>query len=155
MTTREIDSNISIAEVFTPAPVLTNNTTVAGTAVDLQGYYAAEAVVHVGTYAETIAGSFSEFSLQESADSATGWTDVANADLTDTVAASSTITGGSTTGVFGKVSSTGTDNVILKTGYKGSKRWIRVKENAQTNHNVGLPFGAVIIRAKGATNPVG
>jgi len=146
MTTREIDSNIVITASLYPAALTTNNTTVAGTGVDLKGFSAAEVVVQVGTYAETVSGAFSEFSIQESDDDTT-YTDVANADLTDTVAATSTVTGASTTGVIGKVSSTSNDNVVFKSGYKGSKRYIRVKENAEKNHNVGLPVSAVVIAA--------
>ncbi len=153
MVTRTIDSNITVLTSLLPASRITNNTTVAGTGVDLKEYSAAEAIVHVGTYGETVAGAFSEFSLQESDDDTT-YTDVANADLTDTVAATSTVTGASTTGVFGKVSSTANDEVVFATGYKGTKRYIRVKENAEKNHNVGLVSSAVIVRAKPKTAPV-
>lgn len=146
MTTREIDTKVAISTSLLPSSRTTNNTTVAGTGVDLRGFSAAEAVVHVGTYNETVSGAFSEFSLQESDDDTT-YTDVANADLTDTVAATCTVTGASTTGVFGKTSSTSNDEVVFKTGYKGTKRYIRVKENAEKNHNVGLVSSAVIIKA--------
>jgi len=152
MTTREIDSGIVIEASLQPAVLTTNNTTVAGTGIDLRGFEAAEVVVQVGLYAESIAGAFSEFSVQESDDDTT-YTDVANADLTDTVAATCTVTGASTTGLIGKVSSTSNDNVVIKSGYKGSKRYIRVKENAEKNHNVGLPVSAVIVKAKPSAMP--
>lgn len=153
MVTREQDSNLSVVASFNPAVTTTNNTTVAGASADLQGYNAATVVVEVGLYAESIAGAFSEFSIQESDDDTT-FTDVANSDLTDTVAATSTVTGASTTGIIGKVSSTSNDNVVIKSGYKGSKRYIRVKEMGEKNHNVGLPYAATIIRGLKSNAPV-
>jgi hypothetical protein len=100
---RDLHNNISAAISVAPA---VRTATVNGSGVDLQGYEAAEAIVHFGAYTD---GTHTP-KLQESDDNST-WSDVAAGDQL---------------GSFSAVSSGGGANTIQAVGYKGAKRYIRV-----------------------------
>ena len=140
--------NSSTLNMIDPQALTANNTTVAGAAIDLQGFDSATIYAQMGVWGDTIAGGLTEFGLQESDSSGSGFTDVANADLTDTIAAASTVTGAATTGVYANVSSTSNDQKVVVTGYKGKKRYIRAKFNVEKNQATGIPVSVLCVRGR-------
>lgn len=102
MALRDLENNVSVAQSLVPAARAATGT---GSAVDLQGYGAAMAVVQFGAWTD---GSHTP-SLQHSAD---GTTYVA----CDT---------NSLNGSFTAVSGTAGSNTVQKIGYKGGYRYVR------------------------------
>lgn len=145
MSTRSISKNIAPVNMIDPVNQTINNTTVAGAGCDLQGYESATVIAQVGAWGDTVSGGMIEFAVQESDDNST-FTDVANANLTDTIAGASTVTGAAATGVFGKVSSTSNDQTTFRTGYVGSKRYIRIKMNGEKNLATGSPIAVLLVK---------
>lgn len=132
----------------------TNNTTVAGSAVDLQGYDAATVLACFGDWVDTTTGGI-EIAVQHSDDTVSGnFVDVPNVELTDTIAGSSTVSGASTTGVFCRVDAAAEDDAVYKTGYLGNKRYIRVKLAATGNQSTGYELGVIVQRSKANNEPV-
>lgn len=144
---REQDSNLSIVQSLAAVNLTINNTTVAGGAIDLQGFDSATICADIGTWGDTVAGGMMEFAVQHSDDTVSGnFTDVADTDLTDTVTLTSTVSGGAATGGFAKVTGTSDDAKVVKTGYKGGKRYIRHKINGEKNLATGTPVSITVIK---------
>ena len=114
-----------------------------GTGVDLQGYESATVLVDVGAEGDTLSSSvYFELSLEESDDDST-YTDVAQASIVD-----GTISSG---GIFLKLDGTAGGNPdtaggILRVGYVGNSRYIRVVIAKTCTHSSGTPIGAMIVR---------
>lgn len=146
MPNRSQVDNLNFAAMSDNAVRIINNTTVAGEATDLQGFDAVTVIADIGAWGDTVAGGLIEIGLQHSDDTVSGnFVDVPNAQLTDTIAGASTVTGAITTGVFASVSSTSNDQKVVKTGYIGAKRYIRVKFNGEKNLASGTPISVVAI----------
>lgn len=154
MPNRSLVDNISVEDMSDNQLRIINNTTVAGGAIDLQGFDSATIVADIGVWGDTVSGGLVEIGLQESDASGSGFTDVANADLTDTIAGASTVTGAVATGVFASVSSTSNDQKQVKTGYLGSKRYIRAKINGEKNLATGTPIAILAIKGHPSKAPV-
>lgn len=147
MPNRTQSSNVALANMVDPAVQIINNTTVAGAAMDLQGVDAAYVAAQIGVWGDTVAGGLIEIGLQHSDDTVAGnFTDCAAADLTDTVSGASTVTGAIATGVFATVSATTNDQKVVKTSYRGSKRYIRVKINGEKNLATGTPIAVLLVK---------
>lgn len=100
---KDIASNVDVALSLHPAARAATGT---GTAVDLQGYSSAMAVVNFGTWTD---GTHTP-SLQHS-DDGTTYSDAG--------------TDGALQGTFAAASSTATDRGVQRVGYIGSKRYVR------------------------------
>ena len=147
--------NLNFAAMSDNALRIINNTTVAGAAIDTQGYDAVTVIADIGAWGDTVSGGLLEIGLQHSDDTVSGnFVDVPNAELTDTVAGASTVTGAITTGVFASVSSTSNDQKVAKTGYIGTKRYLKVKFNGEKNLATGTPVSVVAIEGKASRAPV-
>jgi len=132
----------------------TNNTTVAGAAVDTQGYDAITVIVPFGDWGDTTTGGI-EVALQHSDDTVSGnFVDVPDADMTDTITGTSTVSGASTTGVFARVDAAAEDDTIYKTGYLGNKRYVRTKLAATGNQSGGYEMGTIVMRSRASLQPV-
>ena len=155
MPNRSNNKNYAAVNMVDPANRIINNTTVAGGAIDLQGYDVADIVLQIGVWADTVAGGLMEFGLQHNDDTVSGgFVDVPNSLLTDTVEAESTVSGAIATGVFAKVSSTENDQTTAKTSYIGNKRYIRLKINGEKNLANGTPSAALALLGKPAHAPI-
>lgn len=144
MPNRELSSCKELDSMLDNATLTTNNTTVAGGSADLQGCDAATVIADIGEWGDTGTDGW-EIGLQESDDDST-WTDVADADLTTTVAGASTVTGAQSTGIFAIIDDASEDDRQYKTGYIGSKRYIRPKLTATGNQSTGTPIGVFCIK---------
>lgn len=154
MVNRTQVDGLAPVNMIDPQTLIINNTTVAGAACDLQGCDAATIIAQVGAWGDTVAGGQTEFALQHSDDTVSGnFVDVPNADLTDYVTLNSTVTGAAATGGFGEVSSTSNDQTTFKTGYRGNKRYIRVKINGEKNLATGTPAAVLLLKGKNSYEP--
>jgi hypothetical protein len=139
--------NFSLENMVDPALRIINNTTVAGGAIDLQGFDSAMVVAQIGAWGDTVSGGLLEIGLQHSETTVTGdFVDVPDDELTDTVAGASTVSGAVETGVFASVSSTSNDQKVAKTAYKGGKRYLRVKFNGEKNLATGTPVAVLVAK---------
>lgn len=118
--------NDSVSAALTQNPTV-KNATVNGTGVDLKGYETALAVVQFGTWTD---GTHTP-SLEESDDNS-AFTAVAAADLE---------------GSFTAVSAGGGSNTIQQVGYKGRKRYVRVKMTI-AGATTGAGSSASILRGR-------
>lgn len=89
-----------------------------GPGVDLLGFNGAEVIVYIAANASIDGSNYWSLELEESADDST-YTDVAEADMIDPIAST-------TTGQFGLIDSTTEDSAFFRVGYRGNLRYIRV-----------------------------
>ncbi|MEU7617192.1 Bbp16 family capsid cement protein [Micromonospora rifamycinica] len=132
MSRRDLVSSINAAITLAPAA---RTTTANGTAVDLNGYEMAAAVITSGTITD---GSNYVFEVQHSDDNST-WAAVADDEL---VGAEPTLTAAD-------------DNAVRKIGYRGRKRYLRVSLSSVTGSpSTGGVLSAVIIRSGARVAPL-
>lgn len=103
-----------------------------GDTVDLKGFNSCLFTAILANSLDTLSASvYIEFEVEESVDGST-WTDVADADLSDTVT-------GNNTGTFGKAIASTVDPEFYQTEYKGGKRYVRCVMNVTGTHTNGTP----------------
>lgn len=130
MATKDLYHNV-LALVNIESSKITASTT--GTAQDTAGYESVMAIVNFGV----VTDGTHTFTLQESATTTDGdFSDVAAADLM---------------GAFTAVTSA-SDEVLQQVGYKGSKRYVRVKDTVSGATTGGL-IGATIVLGHPADAP--
>jgi hypothetical protein len=156
MPNRSQVDNLAFVNMIDPVLQIINNTTVAGAAIDTQGYDSVTVVAQIGAWGDTVAGGLVEFGLQHSDDTVAGnFTDVGAVNLTDTIAGASTVSGAVSSGsTFANVSSTSTDQKTVKTGYRGNKRYIRLKVNGEKNLAIGTPVAVAAVLGNPSYAPV-
>lgn len=132
---RDMANDVSVAATITPI-VVNNDTEGTGVAVDLAGYESATLIVHVGVSGDTLSGSvYHTVKLQESATTTSG-------DFTDVAA-------GDCIGTNGQViDDAAEDDVVIKLGYVGNKRYVRAFIDTTGTHTNGTPIGAVVVRGR-------
>lgn len=141
---REIYSDLKVTQALIPA-VRTADAN--GVTIDTIGYDSLLLVANAGNSADTLSGTvLFEFEVEESDDDST-WTDVADANLTNYVA-------GTNDGCFAFVDAPSEDSRTFITGYKGSKRYVRVVYNVTGTHSTGTPVGAIAIQGHASRTPV-
>ena len=129
---QDLYNRLTVAKTLAPAA---RTTTAAGTAVDLQGFEAAAAIINVGAWTD---GTHA-FSLQESDTTTDGdFADVADADLQGTEPI---------------VASGSTQNTAYKVGYLGNKRYVRIKCTISGGPSTGLVAAADIVKSFGRHLP--
>ena len=154
MANRSQNFNLDLRQSISPDLYQTNNTTIAGAAVDCLGYDSVTPFVSVNDWGDTSTGGW-EFGLLHSDSANTGFVDVPNEDLTVTVAGASTVTGAQDTGVFCIIDAAAEDDAIYTTGYIGNKRYVKVKATATGNQSTGTDLEAGVILANPANAPTG
>lgn len=111
-------------------------TDVDGTGVDLAGYEGALMIAHVGQSGDTLSGSVSHTLIfQESDISSSGYTAIADTDLL----------GGANSVV---IDAAAEDEVIVRRGYLGNKRYVRVIDDLTGTHTNGTPISAMVIKGR-------
>lgn len=129
-----LDTDVTIKPQF-----VNSNTTLTGTGVDLRGYEGALVIVQAGTMAGSASANIHTFEIQESDSSDTGFTAVADANLIPQTGAEAAL-----------ALNGGTDEVVKKAGYIGTKRYIRVVDTTTAFTTAG---GAVAVSiVKGAAH---
>ncbi len=138
-------ANTQITSLLVPA---VRNSDTASTGVDLQNCDDAVLVAHLGDSADTLSGSnYIEVELQESDTDVDGdYTAAANADITNYVT-------GTNVGTLALINAPTEDQVIVFAGYKGSKRYIRLKFNFTGTHSTGTPCSVTALRGRLRAQP--
>lgn len=148
MANRSLSESLSVIQALKPSTLTTNNTTVAGSAVDVAGYDVVLLEANFGTWGDTTTGGF-EIGLQHSDDTVSGnFVDVPNAELSYTVTGDNTTSGSQATGIFAKMDSTSEDDSVYTSDYLGSKRYIRYKISAEGNQSSGTIVGINFIKGR-------
>jgi hypothetical protein len=139
-------ANTGITSLLVPA---VRNSDTASSGLDLQNCDDAVLVAHLGDSADTLNGSnYIEVEFQESDTDVDGdYTAVANADLTNYVT-------GTNVGTVALINAAAEDQVVVFAGYKGSKRYIRLKFNFTGTHSTGTPCSVVGLRGRNRAQPV-
>ena len=146
MTTREHHSNMEYNKLYDPA-LVAPTIDIDSASVDTQGFDSLSLVVNIGESGDTLSGSvYIEVEVEESVDDSV-WTDVADADLTNFVA-------GTNDGTIAKIDAAAEDDVVVTTGYTGSKRYVRVVINVTGTHTNGFPWAATAINGHPHQSPV-
>lgn len=130
MPKRDLHNQVSIVNSIAPQAALTATTT--GTGVDLAGYRSAAVVFHAGAVTD---GTWTP-TVEESDSFGSGYTTVAAADLSGSLA---TFT-------------SSTDDTIQKVSYLGSKRYIRAVLTETVTSTGGL-ITATVVRGNPVTTP--
>jgi hypothetical protein len=155
MANREMANNIKIVQALAPALRTTNNTTVAGAAVDTQGYDSATFVADFGAWGDTTTGGW-ECGVQHSDDTVSGnFEDVPDNLLSYSVAGDHTVTGASDTGVFVKINAQAEASNVYTTSYLGNKRYVRPLLAAEGNNSNGTPCGINVLLGHPHRSPTG
>ena len=116
-----------------------------GDGIDTRGYESVVLVGQIGASGDTLSGSVKiELEVEESDDNST-YTDVADADLLNYV-------DGTNDGTFAVIDDGAEDDAVYVTGYRGSKRYVRIVANLTGTHTVGTEIAgcAVLGHAHGA-----
>ena len=126
MASRDLHNNIKVTPAINPGAAITGNSTTDSATIDTQGAESLEFVIQSGTITD---GAFA-YKLQEG--------DAANlSDVADVAAADCL-------GAAGSFAATD-DNVVKRIGYKGSKRYVRVRLT-QSGATSGGVMGAVAVQ---------
>jgi len=134
MASRDLVNNVKITQAIGPQGILAGNGTLTGTTLDTQGFESAVVAVYSGTITD---GTGTPTVYEGDASNMSDEGAVAAADLIGTLTA------------FAATD----DNVTKKVGYRGNKRYIRVKL-VGAGQTTGGFFGAVYLQANAKNAPV-
>ncbi|MGN6208830.1 hypothetical protein [Asticcacaulis sp.] len=138
---KDIHSGLSAVALITAAVLAADNTP---TALDLQGYNAAEIILAIGAGGITFSGTNKiEFVLTHSDDDTT-YTAVTDADL---------IGVSGTTGGIIKALKAAYAGGVHRFGYKGGKRYLKLLADFSGTHGTGTPIAALALLGHGHDNP--
>ena len=141
---RDLYSNLGVQAAVDPA-VMTADAN--GNGIDTRGFDSVMLAASVGASGDTLSGSVKiELELEESDDDTT-YTDVADSDLLNAV-------DGTNDGTFAVIDDPAEDDAVYLTGYRGTKRYVRVVVNVTGTHTNGTPIGAVAILGHPHLTPV-
>lgn len=144
MVQRDLYSSLNVTQLKAPI-IITADADSAS--IDTQLYDSAMLGFLVGITGDTLSGSvYLELEVEESVDDSV-WTDVADADLTNTVT-------GTNTGTVAKIDDNAEDDVIHIVGYKGNKRYIRGVGNVTGTHTNGIELAVIGIQGHAHQSPV-
>lgn len=132
MASKDLHNSIKVTPAINPAAAITGNATTTSSTIDTQGFESLEFVLQSGTITD---GSFA-VTLYEG--------DAAN--MSDEAVASDTL------GAAVNFAATD-DNVVKKVGYRGSKRYVRLKL-VQTGATSGGFVSAVAVQGHARNAPV-
>ncbi len=134
MSSRDLVNNIKVVQAIGPQAILAGNGTLTGATLDTQGFESNTIAVYSGTITDgTGTPTVYEGDQANMSDEAA----VAAADLIGSLTA------------FAATD----DNVTKKVGYRGNKRYIRVKL-VGAGQTTGGFFGAMYLQANARNNPV-
>lgn len=141
---KDLYNGVKPESLLLPAAALTADTNSAG--ADLQGFQSATVLFHVGQSGDTLSGSvYFKLLLQESDDNST-FTDVAIADMIGGLQV--------TAGEVALIDDPAEDEVLVKVGYIGIKRYIRGRIDVTGTHTNGTPIAITCLKSHAHTEPV-
>ena len=142
--TRDLYSDLGVTQLKDPVVVTADFNSAS---IDTQNFESLMLAASIGLSGDTLSGSVKiEMEVEESVDDSV-WTDVANADLMQFVT-------GTNVGTFALIDAAAEDETVYITGYKGSKRYVRVVGNVTGTHTNGTPIGVVALRGDPHVGPV-
>lgn len=134
---RDFEANVLVNQVVDPV-VADTDADEDGSSVDLKDYKHVFFVANIGESGDTLSSSvYIELELEESDDDSS-FTDVDDADMTNTV-------DGANDGTFAKIVLAGDDKRYV-TQYKGSARYVRPVVNMTGTHTNGTPVSVTAFR---------
>lgn len=145
MALRDLFSRLNVTQLLAPA----NRTADANsTSIDTRGYDSLMLVGTVGAPGDTLSGTvLIELEVQHSDDNS-AFTACADADLHNAVS------GATNTGTFARITANGQATARFITGYRGTKRYVRVVDNRTGTHTTGTPTGVVAVQGHAHLLPV-
>ena len=136
---KDLYNNVKVSQMATPAVA---TATATSTAVDAQGFNSLAVLFDVGQSGDTLSGSvFWTLKLTECDTSGGSYTDVAAEDLYNSAA---TVV----------IDDAAEDEVIVKFGYKGSKRFIKAVATTTGTHTNGTPLSIIAMQGHPVNAPV-
>jgi hypothetical protein len=140
----DLISNVSVSKTLAAATYTSDQNSAS---IDLQLFNSAVLGCIVGVSGDTLSGSVKiELELEHSDDNST-WSDCADADL-------STAVSGTNTGCAAVIDDGAEDDVVVKVGYKGQKRYVRMVANFTGTHTNGCPLAMFALRGHAEHKPV-
>ncbi len=135
---RDLYHNVLVSQHFNPAVSTVTRTS---TAIDLQGFNAANVVFAIGQSGDTLSGSvYWTLKIQHSDDDSI-YTDVALTDLNNSA-------------LTVVVNSSSLDRTAYSFGYQGNKRYLKGVATPTGTHSVGTPIGILAMRDTASYMPV-
>ena len=145
MATRDSYNTNKVQQVLKP---LTRTGDATSDEIDMLGFESLLLVANVGTSGDTLSGSLKiEFEVQHSDTSGSNYAACADSDLLNAVT-------GTNTGCFAVIDASGEDASVYKTGYIGSKRFVKVVANVTGTHTNGTPTSVTAIKGHAHVKPV-
>ncbi|HJY21666.1 MAG TPA: hypothetical protein VJ279_02205 [Hanamia sp.] len=143
MHTHLFDDN-KIDQVLKPAVINSDTLTAA---IDMKGYQDLLAIVHVGLSADTLNSTNKIYLELQHSDTDGDYVACADADITNPVT-------GAETGTFALIDAASEDEKAYFTGYKGTKRYLKVNINFEGTHTTGTPIGVTTLKGLANAMPV-
>ena len=138
---QDLANNLKAVNGLVPAVI--GSADVNGLTVDLKGYGSALFVVQSGVEGDALSGSVKfDFYLEESADDST-WTAVADADAIRPAQSANVLT--LVSGLFLTLDADAETPQIAVIGYRGSKRYARLRIDKTGTHTNGTPMSIAAI----------
>jgi hypothetical protein len=132
---RDLHNNVKVSPAINPAAIVNGNTTTVSATIDTQGFESVEFVIVSGTITDgTLTPAIYEGDQANMSDEAANTTE-----LLGTIA--------------GATFATTDDNVTKKIGYRGSKRYVRLKIT-QAGATTGGYFCAIAVQGHARYTPV-
>lgn len=139
MPMRDINDELSVVNVITPAVLAADSTPAA---LDLQGYNAAEILLSIGVGGITFDTTNKiEFVLTHSDDNST-YTNVADADVLKDGKAPTSISNG----IIRSLTAAKAAADVQKLGYIGGKRYLKLLADFSGTHGTGTAISAVLVK---------
>lgn len=147
---QDLHSHLALQATLSPAVYTADQN---GAAVDRKGFNSITHVIHLGTTGDTLAtGTRIDLKLQDSDDGVTWLPVTRELDLLQSSAAPYQAVDAN--GVFAVVDSAAEDDVVLKVGYIGYRRFSRVVCDFVGTHTNGIEIGMLAIKGHAESLPV-
>lgn len=143
---RDMHSNTKVVQTLSPAVYTTDQN---GAAVDCQGFDSIEHHVTVGVTGDTLSASIKLALRLQHGDLAD------SSDMADVTSANDVLPDTAlTTGIFATIDDNAEDDVVVKIGYRGDKRYSRIVADFTGTHTNGIEVGAIAVKGHPHQSPV-
>ncbi len=144
---RDLLNNLKLVKMLTP--IVGNNDTegTPAASIDRRGYDGCLAVAMIGVSGDTLSGSVKVDVVAQESDDDSTFTAISNAN--DLIGATP-----DANGIIATIDDAAEDDVIVKCGYRGSKRYFRLLLDFTGTHTNGVPVAMLGIAGLPAQLPV-
>lgn len=144
---RDLHSNISVVKMLTP--IVGNNDTegTPGASLDLLGFGSALLIAMIGVSGDTLSGALKIDVVLEDGDDGDAFVPV-----TDPRSVLGATPDGS--GIIATIDDAAKDDVVVRCGYVGGKRYVRLRLDFTGTHTNGCPVAMLGLRGRPAQFPV-